>query len=103
MRQQLQPGKFAVVAEIQEDWTTPVDTRMEAIGGKVFRRALSEVKHAVNEEDVHGHESRPRGNEGRACQGSGRPEGEATGKDQPVDFKIQAHEKSKQRRQAAVA
>jgi len=24
----LTPGKVAVVAEIEEDWTTPVDTRM---------------------------------------------------------------------------
>jgi len=48
---QLAPGKFAVVAEIQEEWTTPVDLRMEAIGGKVFRRALSNVKHTLNEEE----------------------------------------------------
>jgi uncharacterized membrane protein len=48
----LQPGKFAVVAEIQEDWTTPVDSRMEAIGGKVYRRAVSEVKQTIHEEDV---------------------------------------------------
>jgi uncharacterized protein YdcH (DUF465 family) len=41
----------ALVAEIDEDWTTPVDTRMEAIGGKVFRRALSEVTTNVNKED----------------------------------------------------
>ena len=48
----LTPNKFAVVAEIDEDWTTPVDTRMEAIGGVVFRRALSEVKHTLHEEHV---------------------------------------------------
>jgi uncharacterized membrane protein len=52
VRQELQPNKFAVVAEIQEDWTTPVDTRMEAIGGKVYRRALSEVKQTIHDEDV---------------------------------------------------
>jgi uncharacterized membrane protein len=49
---ELQPNKFALVAEIQEDWTTPVDTRMEAIGGIVFRRALSDVKHMVDDEDI---------------------------------------------------
>jgi len=48
---ELQPGKFAVVAEIEEEWTTPVDLRMEGIGGKVFRRALSSVRHAVNQEE----------------------------------------------------
>jgi len=48
----LTPNRFAVVAEIEEDWTTPVDTRMEAIGGTVFRRALSEVKDVVDDEDT---------------------------------------------------
>ena len=49
---QLLPNRFAVVAEIQEDWTTPVDTRMEAIGGIVFRRALSDVQDMVDDEDT---------------------------------------------------
>jgi uncharacterized membrane protein len=48
----LLPNKVALVAEIEEDWTTPVDTRMEAIGGSVFRRALSDVKHTIHEENV---------------------------------------------------
>jgi uncharacterized membrane protein len=33
----LKPGKAAVVAEIWEDWTLPVDTKMESLGGVVFR------------------------------------------------------------------
>lgn len=45
---QLVSGKYAVAAEIQENWTTPVDLRMEALGGKVFRRALKDVQHALN-------------------------------------------------------
>jgi uncharacterized membrane protein len=48
----LTPGKVAVVAEIEEDWTTPVDTRMEEIGGTVFRRSLSAVTDTVNNEDI---------------------------------------------------
>jgi uncharacterized membrane protein len=35
----LTPGKVAVVAEIEEGWTTPVDSRMAALGGTVIRRA----------------------------------------------------------------
>lgn len=50
IRQQLSPEKFALVAEVDEDETAPVDMRMEAIGGTVFRRALSEVKHKLNDE-----------------------------------------------------
>ena len=49
---QLLPSRVAVVAEVEEDWTTPVDTRMEAIGGTVFRRALSDVQHQTHQEDV---------------------------------------------------
>jgi len=48
----LLPNKVAVVAEIDEDWTFPVDNRMEAIGGLVFRRARSDVRHQVLEENV---------------------------------------------------
>src|SRR5713226_1396600 len=48
----LLPNRYAVVAEIDEDWTTPVDTRMEALGGLVFRRALKDVNDTVDREDV---------------------------------------------------
>jgi len=49
---QLLPNRTALVAEVEEDWTTPVDTRMEAIGGTVYRRAVSDVTHQENHEDV---------------------------------------------------
>lgn len=48
----LTPNKFALIAEVDEDWTTPVDTRMETIGGTVFRRALADVTDTVNREEV---------------------------------------------------
>ncbi len=48
----LLPNRWAVVAEIDEDWTTPLDTRMEAIGGTVIRRSLSEVKDKIHEEHI---------------------------------------------------
>ena len=47
----LQPGKAAVVAEVEEEWTMPVDTRMEAAGGVVFRRVLGELQDALIERD----------------------------------------------------
>ncbi|HEX6731291.1 MAG TPA: DUF1269 domain-containing protein [Pyrinomonadaceae bacterium] len=34
----LVPNKWAVVAEVDETWVTPLDTRMDALGGVVFRR-----------------------------------------------------------------
>ena len=33
----LAPSQTAVVADIDEDWVTPLDTRMEALGGTVIR------------------------------------------------------------------
>jgi len=48
----LLPNRVALIAEIEEDWTTPVDTRMEALGGSVFRRAVSDVEDTIDEEHV---------------------------------------------------
>jgi len=33
----LAPGKFAVIAEISEEWVVPLDARMEELGAKVVR------------------------------------------------------------------
>jgi hypothetical protein len=52
MSEVLLPNRFALIAEVEEDWTTPVDTGMEAIGGTVFRRALSDIEDTVDDEDV---------------------------------------------------
>jgi uncharacterized membrane protein len=48
----LMPGKAAVVAEVWEEWTLPVDARMEALGGVVFRRTSVEVVDEQIERDV---------------------------------------------------
>jgi len=41
----LTPGKWAVIAEVDEDWVTPVDTRMEVLGGVVHRTLKSTFEH----------------------------------------------------------
>ena len=38
----LVPNKWAVVAEVDEPWVTPLDTRMDRISGVVFRRGRGE-------------------------------------------------------------
>jgi len=48
----LTPGEVALVAEIDEEWTTPVDTRMEALGGYTYRRTLSDVVDTQDERDI---------------------------------------------------
>ena len=49
---ELLSNRFAVVAEVEEESTTPVDIRMETLGGIVFRRAVSDVKHTIDEDHV---------------------------------------------------
>lgn len=39
----LTAGKVAILAEIEESWTAPVDTRLHKLGGMVFRRLRGEV------------------------------------------------------------
>jgi uncharacterized membrane protein len=48
----LQPGKAAVVAEIWEDWIVPVDTKMEALGGVVFRHTRKDILDFQVERDI---------------------------------------------------
>lgn len=49
---QLAPGKVAVVAEIDEYWTTPVDLRMEELGGTVFRKYRVDVEDEQIEREI---------------------------------------------------
>jgi uncharacterized membrane protein len=37
-------GQSAVIADVSEDWTSPIDTRMRDLGGIVYRRAWSTVR-----------------------------------------------------------
>jgi uncharacterized membrane protein len=37
------PGKAAVIADVDETWVTPIDTRLGALGGTTFRRFPGEV------------------------------------------------------------
>ncbi len=48
----LSPGKCAVIADVSEEWVTPVDTRMEALGGTVFRKARKNVEDDERARDV---------------------------------------------------
>jgi uncharacterized membrane protein len=48
----LTPGKFALVAEVEEEWTPWIDLRMQELGGVVYRCPLSDVKHVAESADV---------------------------------------------------
>lgn len=48
----LAPGKVAIVAEISEDWVTPLDTRMSALGGTVIRTFRADVEQDQIEKEI---------------------------------------------------
>lgn len=97
----LSPNTVAVVAEIEEDWTTPVDTRMEAIGGSVFRRALSEVRDTVDREEVAAMKADLAQMKAEYAQARADRQGKLREKINWLDSKIQARlQKAKDMRQA---
>jgi uncharacterized membrane protein len=97
----LLPNRVAVIAEIDEDWTTPVDTRMEAIGGIVFRRALSEVKEKIHEENVAAMKADVAQMKAEQAKAHADRKAKLQEKINQLDSKIQAQlQKAKERRQA---
>jgi uncharacterized membrane protein len=98
----LLPNRVAVVSEIEEDWTTPVDTRMEAIGGTVFRRSLSEVRDTVDNEEVAAMKADLAQMKAEHAKAHADRKAKLQEKINQLDSKIQAHlEKAKERREAA--
>jgi uncharacterized membrane protein len=99
---ELQPNRFAVVAEVKEDGTTPVDVRMEALGGTVFRRALSEARHTANDHDTAGMRADLSQMKAELVQAHADRKAKIQEKINQLDAKIQARiEKARERRKAA--
>ena len=48
----LTPGKCAVVADVSEEWVTPLDSRIDALGGVVFRSLKTTVEDDQRASDV---------------------------------------------------
>lgn len=98
----LLPNRVAVIAEIDEDWTTPVDNRMEAIGGIVFRRALSEVKQTIHDEHVAAMKADMAQMKAEHAQARADRQAKLHEKINQLDSKLQAQlQKAKEQRQAA--
>jgi uncharacterized membrane protein len=98
----LLPGRVAVVAQVDEEWTTPVDTRMEPLGGLVFRRALSDVQDTVNDEEVAGIKADIAQMKAEHAQAHADRKAKIQEKINQLDSKLQARlQLAKDRRQAA--
>jgi uncharacterized membrane protein len=98
----LTPNKFAVVAQVDEEWITPVDTRMEALGGTVYRRALSQVTDIANQEELTAMKADLAQYKAELAKGRSDRHAKIQDKIRQLDDKIQAHvQKVQDRRQAA--
>jgi len=96
------PNRAALIAEVDEEWTTPVDARMEAIGGTVFRRALSEVQKTVHDENVAAMKADLTQMKAEQAQSNADRKAKLQQKINQLDSKIQVQlEKQKEQRQAA--
>ncbi len=102
VRNQLSPGKAAVVADVEEDWTAPVDTAMEAIGGTVFRRSLSDLRHTMDQEEVAAMKADLAQLKAERAQARADRKAKIGQKITQLESKIQARmQKAKERREAA--
>ena len=48
----LTPGKCAVIAEVDEEWVTPLDTRMESLGGVVYRTLKADAREDQRKREI---------------------------------------------------
>ncbi len=102
VRKFLSPGKAAVVAEVDEDWTTPVDARMEKLGGTVFRRSVSDVRDIANDEDAAAIKADIAQFKAEQAQASAERKAKILDRINQLDSKLQARiQKAKERREAA--
>ena len=102
VQKSLLPATVALIAEVEEDWTTPVDTRMETIGGNVFRRALSEIKDTANDEDIAAMKADLAQMKAEHAKAQADRKAKLQDKINQLDSKIQAQlQKAKERREAA--
>src|SRR5215813_2347607 len=98
----LLPNSVALIAEIEEDWTTPVDTRMEELGGTVFRRALSDVEDTIDEEHIAAIKADIAQMKAEHAQARADRKAKLHEKITQLNSKLQAHlQKAKEQRQAA--
>jgi uncharacterized membrane protein len=67
----LQPGKTALVAELEEEWVVPVDLALEAAGGHVLRRSRTEVAEAQFDHDIAAFKSEIKDLESEASHATG--------------------------------
>jgi len=98
----LLPGRAAVVAEIEEETTGPVDAQMEAIGGAVFRRTLSQVRHTIHDDHIAAIKADLAQMKAEHAQADAERKAKLQEKVNQLESRLQAQlQKAKERREAA--
>ena len=102
--QQLEAGKTTLIAHIDESWQVPVDTRMNALGGKVVRRTRTQIEDARLERDLEASQKELANLESEQIAAMKASEAEkTTEKLQKIDAKIAAAKKELADRETALA
>jgi uncharacterized membrane protein len=52
IQNELASGKVGLLAEVDEEWETPIDIRVEALGGTVFRQTRTQLEEAFFEKEI---------------------------------------------------
>jgi len=57
IQKELAAGKTGIIAEIDEEWESPIDIRMEPLGGTVFRQTKAQLEDAFFEKEIEAHQA----------------------------------------------
>jgi len=57
IQQELAAGKIGVIAEMDEEWESAIDIRMEPLGGTVFRQTKVQLEDAFFEKEIEAHQA----------------------------------------------
>ena len=102
--EQLQAGKTTLIAHVDETWQVPVDTRMNALGGTVMRRTLTQIDDARIERDLEASQKQLANLEAEQIAAMKASEAEkTTEKLQKIDAKIAAAKKELADKETALA
>ena len=100
----LEPGKAAVIAEIDEHWQVPLDTRMEALGGKLLRQTRTQIEDGYLERAVEATQKELAGLEAEKLAQVTTAQTEKTHKQaEKLQAKIDAAKRKVQEKEAALA
>ena len=100
---QLEPGKAAVIAEIDEQWEVPLDTRMEALGGKLLRQTPTQIEDAYLERAAEAAEKELAGLEAELAQLATEQTEKARKQAEKLQGKIDAARRRVQEKEATLA